>query len=162
MHVRPLVTAALALSAVATALLVPAGSAGADPGRHDRADVRGTVAQVRQAIAPYRDVDAAVAAGYVPVSPCETSPDGGMGIHYLNPALVGSTDPFAPAVLLYEATADGGMTLLGAEWFAVDADQDLGGRQDGRKAVHGSGRIMHRRAFTSPERPDAFRRRHHK
>ncbi len=119
MHARPVLTAALALGGAATVLLVPGGSAGADPGRHDRADVRGVVAQVRQAIAPYRDVDVALAAGYVPVSPCETSPEGGMGVHYLNPALAapGPVDPAKPAVLLYGPDKDGEPQLLGAEYF---------------------------------------------
>ena len=92
---------------------------------HSRAGTGADLAEMRRDLARYGDVGVALTAGYVPVSPCEVSPAGGMGIHYLNPALVGSTDPAAPAVLLYEPTADGGLRLLGAEWFAVDADQDL-------------------------------------
>lgn len=43
---------------------------------------------------------------------------GSMGIHFLNPALVGPTaDPKRPALLLYEPDANGKLTLVGAEWF---------------------------------------------
>jgi hypothetical protein len=97
---------------------------------HSRAGAGADLATMRRELARYGDVVVALADGYVPVSPCEVSPEGGMGIHYLNPALVGSTDPATPAILLYEPTAAGGVRLLGAEWFAVDADQDLGTDDD--------------------------------
>ncbi|MFC5379336.1 hypothetical protein [Aquipuribacter nitratireducens] len=109
---------------------------------HSRAGAGAELARMRRDLARYTDVEVALADGYVPVSPCEVSPEGGMGVHYLNPALVGSTDPLAPAVLLYEPTADGGARLLGAEWFAVDADQDLA-TDDDRPSLLG-------RAFDGP------------
>lgn len=121
--------AAGALGAAATPALAHDGAhhgTATANGTHSRAGTGAALATMRRDLSRFRDVGVALLAGYVPVSPCETSPEGGMGVHYLNPALVGSTDPAAPAVLLYEPTADGGATLLGAEWFAVDADQDLG------------------------------------
>jgi hypothetical protein len=148
-HVRQLTTTALVLAGTATALLVPTGTAGADPGRHDRADTRGTVAQVRAAIAPYRDVDAAVAAGYGPVSGCESSPEGGMGIHYLNPAFAapGPVDPGQPAILLYAPGRDGELQLLGAEYWQPGrraAAPTLGGEPfDGPMAGHAPGMPEH-------------------
>jgi hypothetical protein len=43
---------------------------------------------------------------------------GGMGIHFLNPALIGpEVDPLRPQILLYEPTAGGKLRLIGAEWF---------------------------------------------
>jgi hypothetical protein len=119
-NVRPLVAAALVAAGAASLTLLPGGtSAVADPGAHDRAASRGTVAEVRKAIAPFRDVTVALQAGYVPVSPCETSPQGGMGIHYMNPALAtpGAVDPARPAVLLYAPDGAGGVRLLGAEYW---------------------------------------------
>ena len=120
---------------------------------HSRAGSGADLAAMRRDLSRYSDVGVALMAGYVPVSPCEVSPDGGMGIHYMNPALVGSTDPAAPAVLLYEPTADGGVRLLGAEFFAVDADQDtttdadrpstLGRPFDGPMLGHGPGMPVH-------------------
>ena len=49
-----------------------------------------------------------------------------MGVHYLNPALAAQApDATRPSILLYAPTGDGGMRLLGAEWFQADADQDV-------------------------------------
>jgi hypothetical protein len=133
---------------------------GADPSpasgasaTHSRAGTGAQLAAMRRDLSRYRNVGAALAAGYVPVSGCEVSPEGGMGIHYMNFALVGSTDPAAPAILLYEPTPGGGMKLLGAEWFAVDADQDtatdadrpslLGRPFDGPMLGHGPDMPVH-------------------
>lgn len=124
LHTRLTFTAALATT-IAAAFLAASG-AHADAGRHDRADSRGTVASVRAAIAKYRDSAAAVAAGYVPVSGCETSSSGGMGIHYLNPALIDPSqpvDPTKPTVLLYAPDGAGGLRLLGAEFLQPDVGQ---------------------------------------
>ena len=146
---RPLVAAALALTGAATLTLVPSGAAGADPGAHDRADSHGTVAQVRQAIAPFRDVAAARAAGYEAVSPCESSPEGGMGIHFMNPAYAapGPVDPARPAILLYAPTADGGLQLLGAEYWQPAVGQPtptVGGEPfDGPMPGHAPGMPEH-------------------
>jgi len=40
------------------------------------------LAKVRQATNKYHDVNVAVEDGYVPITGCVSSPDGGMGIHY--------------------------------------------------------------------------------
>jgi len=43
--------------------------------------------------------------------------DGGMGIHFINPALLGpQPDPMKPQFLLYEPEG-GKLRLVGAEWF---------------------------------------------
>jgi hypothetical protein len=120
---------------------------------HSRARIGDDLAAMRAAFAPYQDVTVAEAAGYVPASPCEVSPAGGMGVHYLNPALVGSVDPMQPAVLLYEPTGSGELRLVGVEYFVPDADQDLAtdpdrpsllGREfDGPVLGHGPGMPVH-------------------
>jgi hypothetical protein len=142
-------TALFGAAAIAAALL-PTASAGAAPGEHDRAASTGTVAQVRQAIDAYRDVDAAVAAGYVPVSGCESSPEGGMGVHYLNPELVeigDVRDPAKPQVLLYGPDRSGGLRLLGAEYWQPDVGQPAprlaGERFDGPMPGHGGDMPVH-------------------
>jgi hypothetical protein len=45
-------------------------------------------------------------------------PAGAMGVHFLNPALVGPTvDPMKPPILLYEPEGAGKLRLVGVEWF---------------------------------------------
>ncbi len=105
---------------------------------HGRGGAGAQLARLRADLAPYRDVGVALEDGYVPVSACETSSLGGMGVHYLNPALVGALDPAQPTVLLYEPTTSGRMRLVGVEWFVPDADQDLHTDAD-RPALWGRG-----------------------
>jgi hypothetical protein len=116
----------------AVAALCVAGFGGsppavADPGAHDRAASTRSVAEVRQAVARFRDVAVASAAGYVPMGPCASSPAGGMGIHFMNPALMqsGVIDQQHPQALLYAPDGDGGLRLIGAEFWKADADQNL-------------------------------------
>jgi hypothetical protein len=76
------------------------------------------LAQVRQVTAKYHDVNVALADGFIRTPNCVESPDGGMGIHFINPARL--MDPaeniLEPEILLYvETTA--GMKLLGVEYF---------------------------------------------
>lgn len=95
------------------------------------------VAKVRIATERFKDVNVALAEGYVadPASHCVTAAGeglpaewGGMGIHYLRPDLLGltattprvngtgiHTDFDNPAILLYEPQADGSLVLVGAE-----------------------------------------------
>jgi hypothetical protein len=74
------------------------------------------LAQVRQATAKYHDVNAALADGFVPTPDCVQSPDGVMGIHYINPARL--RDPavsiLEPEILLYVKSGTG-LKLLG--WY---------------------------------------------
>ena len=84
--------------------------------------------QARQATEVFRDVDAAIAAGYQPSNECEDDPKyGAMGVHYANPQLIadGVLDVARPEILVYEPTRDGGLRLVAIEYFQVDADQDL-------------------------------------
>lgn len=78
------------------------------------------LAAVRQATAKYHDVEAAIADGYLPTEVCISGPGGAaMGYHYVNYAL--AMDPAisltSPEVLLYAATDDGGVRLVGVEYF---------------------------------------------
>ena len=88
------------------------------------------VAAAKAAAEKYKDVNVALAAGYIPdpSGECAASPAGGMGIHYLNmelleitaatPRVDGTgthTDFLNPAVLLYEPQEDGSLVLVGIE-----------------------------------------------
>lgn len=76
---------------------------------------------MRQATAQYHDVNAAIAAGYVPVDECVP----GMGYHYVNFEQFGQMNPLVPDALTYAANKAGQLRLVAAEWFKVDADQLL-------------------------------------
>jgi len=117
----------LLLVLTVAAMTALAGVALAAPGDTD-SDVNEGLAQVRQATAKYHKVSNALADGYQPTEHCVAVPGvGGMGYHYVNPTLVGdpSVDPSKPEVLLYAPKNNGGLKLVGVEYFVVDADQDL-------------------------------------
>lgn len=74
--------------------------------------------EVRDALAKYVDPVVAIRDGYFSTLGCVVYPNGGMGVHFLNPALIGPTpDPFRPQILVYEPTRDGTLHLVAAEWF---------------------------------------------
>lgn len=124
---RKLVLAvALAVGAVAlTATLAVATGAGASPGDDLQA--------AKAASARYHSVEQALKDGYSGAGePCVASPDGAMGIHYVNGPLIGddAIDPMRPEILLYIPGEDGKLKLVGVEYFKVDADQDLATADD--------------------------------
>ncbi len=124
-----LVLTVVAVMATAMALAIPAFAAPADTD----ADVQKGLAQVRQATAKYHDVEEALADGYLATHTCVEVPGlGGMGYHYVKPALVGdpSVNPLEPELLLYAPSGNGQLKLVGVEYFVVDADQDLSTDED--------------------------------
>ena len=97
-----------------------------------------TLEEVRRATERYRDVNVALAEGYLrdPFNMCETAammgkrPElGAMGVHYFRPDLLGITEPpsprvkgvgthtdfLKPAILIYEPQAGGSMELVAVE-----------------------------------------------
>ncbi len=107
------------------ALLVAVGSPLAVLGQHDahnQASPPNLVQLVRDATSKYANVNDATAAGYGPFLGCVSGSDhGAMGIHYVNPKLLGPTtvDVNQPQALIYEPS-NGEMTLVGVEYI-VDA-----------------------------------------
>lgn len=103
------------------------------PSRADEYDLEA----LRAAVEKYEDVNVALAEGYIPdpSGECVTAaaeglpPEwGGMGIHYIHPAMlkITSAEPRVdgmsthtnfekPAILLYEPQADGSLVLVGIE-----------------------------------------------
>lgn len=95
------------------------------------------IAELRAAAERFRDVEAALEAGYIrdPMDMCETAAglgrpaeEGAMGVHYFRPDLLQitevqprvtgtgtHTDFLEPAILLYEPQADGSLELMGVE-----------------------------------------------
>jgi hypothetical protein len=77
------------------------------------------LARVRQATAKYHDVNVAIADGYIPTEDCDEIPGvGGMGFHYVKPALImdSAVDLTTPEILMY-AEAGQGLRLVGVEYF---------------------------------------------
>jgi hypothetical protein len=96
-------------------------SAGADDRPKGAA---GLVQEVRLATREFRDVNAAIAAGYASLGSCVTGPErGAMGVHFANGALVGdgALDASRPELLLYEQRG-GRLRLLGVEFLVIAAD----------------------------------------
>jgi hypothetical protein len=135
---RPDVVRLIATASVGAAVLATSAVAGGPafahevmgtPGgsaEHSREGAGKQLADLKKSLAVYQDVEVAEMAGFVPVSACTVSDEGGMGVHYLNPVRAAEApDATKPAILLYAPTSTGGMRLLGAEWFQADADQDL-------------------------------------
>lgn len=109
--------------ALATLLLIVlAGIAYAATGVTDPAVLQ-QLAQVRRATAKYHDVNAALADGFVPTPHCIESPDGVMGIHYINPPRLMDSEIniLEPEILLYVESGNG-LKLVGVEyWFSIGA-----------------------------------------
>jgi hypothetical protein len=113
------------LRLVAAALLIAlplAGTAAAQP-------LPAELQKVRAALEKYQDPYVAVRDGYFSTLGCIEYPKaggagrvpypaGGMGIHFLNPALIGpNVDVAKPPILIYEPQPSGKLRLVAAEWF---------------------------------------------
>ena len=90
------------------------------------------VSSARAATAAFHDVSAAVAAGWdidlhdVNGIDCIVSPQGGMGIHYVNGPLVGdgAVDATTPEAVIYQPMPDGSLKLVAVEYVVLRADWD--------------------------------------
>ena len=92
------------------------------------------IEKVRQATAQYRDVQVAVAQGFVPATPCVSGPNqGAMGVHYVLPERLGTgvLDPTQPQALIYEPMTNGALRLVGLEYIVSSTS----GRSSTRPAL---------------------------
>lgn len=107
----------LLLLLVPTAVFASAGIKGG--AQHFR-----ELAQVRRATAKYKDVNVAIADGYLPTDHCVDQPGSGMGYHYIHPELASDlvTDPLRPELMIY-APHRNGLKLVAVEWFQPDLGQ---------------------------------------
>jgi hypothetical protein len=136
MKTRFLLPAPMFVAIVFTGALAAAGAAAATP--PDPGPGEPTLEEVRRATERFRDVNVALAEGYVrdPGNVCDTAAImgrpaslGAMGIHYFRPDLLGITGPPSPRVngvgthtdfrrpgiLIYEPQADGSLELVAVE-----------------------------------------------
>lgn len=136
---------AVRLGGMVLAVLTVTGCGGSGGGRDEQAAAAppATAAEpdlssIRQATVRFRDVNVALAEGYIrdPGDVCETAEimgrppeQGAMGIHYFKPDLLGITGPadprvrgtgmhtdfLTPGVLIYEPQQDGSLELVAVE-----------------------------------------------
>jgi len=84
------------------------------------------LAEVRAATARFHDLEVAIAEGYESTHECASSPDGAMGIHFMNPDLIAPgapVDATRPPVLMYGPSASGELELWGVEYFEPEVGQ---------------------------------------
>jgi hypothetical protein len=95
------------------------------------------VQAVRAATRDYRDVNAAMSAGYVSTGTCASGPnEGAMGVHYVNEAYFadGEINVSRPEILVYEPR-DGRLQLVAIEFFVLAEQWDAA--NEGPPAVEG-------------------------
>jgi hypothetical protein len=114
--------ARVAIAAAASVSALTGAQAHEDPPAADF-KLHQLLSDARQATARYTDLQEALAAGYTKFpdlqGDCVDQPgQGGMGIHYVNAALVGDTelDPLRPEFLVYREATQGRMELVALEY----------------------------------------------
>jgi hypothetical protein len=111
---KPLLTIMIAVSLFALTSVALAASNQPEPGDT-------LVQTVRQAVAPFKDVEVAENAGYGLFHGCVSGPqEGAMGIHFVNGQLVGDgeVDAPQPEALIYEFR-NGQLRLVGVEYVVI-------------------------------------------
>jgi len=111
-------------------------------------ELNAQLSELRKAIAPYRQIDGAKAAGYsVEVAhptgghTCLAHTQlGGMGVHYLKPSLVdGTVNPTEREVLIFEPKADGSLELVAVKYvipFAIRGEDQAAPTLFGQELKH--------------------------
>ena len=96
------------------------------------------IQKVRSATARFRDINVAIAEGWVPATPCVSGPnEGAMGVHYVQPTRIGdgllSADQ--PEALIYEPLPGGKARLVGVEFIEIAEVWDS--QNDGAAVLEG-------------------------
>lgn len=151
MGIRLLVAALLALS---ISLVAGALAEGHTDATIDLASVQPTQQQLfelRQALAEFEDVEAAMVAGYEQFGGCMIGPQGAQGIHYTKGSLIENPelDPLQPEALMYEPRDDGTLRLIGAEYLVFqEAWHDAG--NDAAPALFGQEFVLNTTLLEEP------------
>lgn len=91
-------------------------TAGLSAGFSSAEEVSPDLDKLRAAVEKYKDPVVAVRDGYFSTLGCVEFEAGTMGVHFLNPALLGpEPDPLKPTLLVYEPVGDR-LQLVGVEW----------------------------------------------
>jgi hypothetical protein len=93
---------------------------------HLSAAARRDLAVLRASVAPYHRFENAATAGYGEQFPpgCMYSPEGGMGLHYIDRDRLTGLDPASPHLLIYEPQKNGTLRFVGVEYLAGGAPTD--------------------------------------
>jgi hypothetical protein len=100
--------------AAQTAAAAPQGTSGAAT----------LMEKVRAGTARYRDINVALAEGFVQGTPCVSGPDtGAMGVHFVMPSRIsaGVLEADQPEALIYEPQSDGAFRLVGVEFIVLSS-----------------------------------------
>jgi hypothetical protein len=87
------------------------------------------ISKVATATARFRNLNVALAAGFVQGTPCVSGPDfGAMGVHFVLPARIaaGTLNAEEPEALIYEPLSGGGFRLVGVEFIVLAANWAAG------------------------------------
>jgi hypothetical protein len=80
------------------------------------AEAKAQLEALKAAMEPFKDPVFAVRSGYFSTLGCVYYESGAMGVHFLNPALIGpEVDPLKPQLLVYEPDGDK-LKLVAVEW----------------------------------------------
>jgi hypothetical protein len=80
------------------------------------------VNKVHKATAQFRDINAALAAGFAQATPCVSGPDfGAMGVHFVLGSRInaGTLNATEPEALIYEPLPNGAFRLVGVEFIIL-------------------------------------------
>lgn len=115
-------TKALSLTMIAAVLACDASPTGpGDQGLNPRtqSSTQGSIlGEIRAATAQFHDLDAAIAAGYVPATACLQSE----GIRYRNPALIDAVINLEqPELLIYKPIGNGQLRLVAVQYLVASA-----------------------------------------
>jgi hypothetical protein len=148
-HIQPFTLAMVALAGT----IVATNAANGQVKRTDQPTLPANLTATRAALEKYQDPIVAVHDGYFSTLGCVDYPKGGagmgemaykpggMGVHFLNSALIGPMlDSLKPQVLIYEPVGDR-LRLVAAEWFvptaiAKEAPMIFGTKLDGPMEGH--------------------------
>ena len=131
---KPILTQSFKVAMVAVAgMIIATNEASGQATRADQPTLPANLIATRAALDKYQDPMAAIRDGYFSTLGCVDYPKGGggtgempykpggMGVHFLNPALIGpKLDSLKPQVLIYEPVGDR-LRLVAAEWFVPTA-----------------------------------------
>jgi hypothetical protein len=112
----------LAMSLLATGGQPTFGAQTAQNASEDKPDTSPLIDKVRAATARFKDINVAIAEGWVQGTPCVSGPDtGAMGVHFVQPARIaaGVLQADKPEALIYEPLADGAFRLVGVEFIVL-------------------------------------------